>query len=173
MRQTSLIWLSPILFFLGCQTAKDQLIRQKNQCYTSKLNTLKEHRLYKDVRASFVDTFSIIQKSRLKQPLFEEKVDDALFFKADSLECLLIVVQRHYDSLGFGSARIYRGELFDRDWKFKRSILITFDGYNDKYSDNSFENISEVARYVVLTNGEVNVSGCDIDEYFWFEHMKE
>ena len=51
-------------------------------------------------------------------------------------------------------------------------MWLTFDGYDEKYSNNSFENISEVARYVVLTNGNVEISGCDIDEYYWFRYLK-
>lgn len=163
-----------MLVLTSCQTAKDHRIDQKNRCYRLKLNKLQDQILYKHVYKSFVDTFAIIQRMRNQKPLIEEKVDDAVFFKSDSLECLLLVLERHYkDSLSFGTARVYRGELFPTGWKFRASMWFSFDGYYAKYPNNSFENISEVARYAVLTNGKVDLSGCDIDEYFWFKHLKE
>jgi hypothetical protein len=153
---------------------KDHYIDQKNNCYALRLEKLKEQDVYNQVRTAFIDTFSIIEKKRTFKPILEEKIDEAVFFKNDTTECLLIVLQRHPETtLSFGSARIYSGRFFQTGWKFSESIWISFDGYHEKYSDNSFENISQVARYSVLTNGDVDVSGCDIDEYFWFEYMKD
>jgi len=153
--------------------AKDLYIDQKNVCYISKLDRLKGHSLYRQVHTSFIDTFFTIQQARPWEPLLDEKVDDAVFFNSDSTECLLIVLQRHPDERSFGTARVYRGQLFQSGWRFQPSMWLTFDGYYEKYSTNSFENISEVARYVVLTDGEVSISGCDIDEYYWFKYLKE
>ena len=164
-----------LLFVLAsCRMAEDRLLYQKNQCYKSKLDRLKEGALYHDVHKSFTDTFSTIQKVRNRKLLLDERVDDAIFFNADSSECLFIVLQRHPNiARSFGTARVYRGQLFQSGWRFQPSMWLTFDGYYEKYSTNSFENISEVARYVVLTDGEVSISGCDIDEYYWFKYLKE
>jgi hypothetical protein len=70
----------------------------------------------------------------------------------------------------FGSTRSYEGKLIDNKWQFKKSFWYTFDnGYFEKYPENSFENISKVARYAVLSAGNVSFSGCEIDEVYWFE----
>jgi hypothetical protein len=115
-----------------------------------------------------------MKKVEPENRLLKEKIDDAIFLKSDSTECLLIVLEQYSNvTLGLGSARVYKGQRLNDRWKFRKSIWISFAGYSDKYSDNSFENISQVARYSVLTNGDVDMSGCDIDEYFWFEYMKD
>src|SRR5918993_991291 len=153
-----------ILLLSNCQNSKDVLIYQKNACYDQSLDILKKRAIYKKIALTFADTFSVIQNQRERQPLFEEKVDDAIFFKRDTTECLLIVLQRHHDNnLGFGTARIYRGELFENGWTFQKSMWLSFgEGYYEKYRDNSFENISELARYSVLTHGDVKILGCEL-----------
>jgi hypothetical protein len=158
----------------NCQTSKDFLIFQKNVCYDESLEVLKKRTIYERTASSFADTFSMIQNQRERQPLFEKKIDEAIFFKKDSTECLLIVLQRHDDkNLSFGTARIYRGELFESVWKFKKSMWFSFEeGYFEKYAENSFENISKLARYAVLTNGNFKISGCELDDHYWFEYLQ-
>lgn len=165
-----------VLFFtlFNCKDARDKYVQIKNACYSENLDRLRSQSLYYQIHGSFVDTFAIMKKAQPENRLLKEKIDDAIFLKSDSTECLLIVLEQYSNAtLGLGSARVYKGQRLNDRWKFRKSIWISFAGYSDKYSDNSFENISEVARYSVLTNGEVNTSGCDIDEYFWFEYMKD
>src|SRR5688500_12455558 len=123
-----------LLFVLAsCRMAEDRLLYQKNQCYKSKLDRLKEGALYHDVHKSFTDTFSTIQKVRNRKLLLDERVDDAIFFNADSSECLFIVLQRHPNiARSFGTARVYRGQLFQSGWRFQPSMWLTFDGYYEK-----------------------------------------
>ena len=160
---------------VSCQTAEDELVRQKNKCYKDHFVAIKDKAFYNGVFKSFTDTFAIIKTGRLRPSLLEEKIDDAIFFKKDSLECILIVLERDDDKEGeFGSARSYRGQVIDGRWKFQKSMWFTYgNDYYEKYNKNSFENISELARYSVLTQGEVEINGCEIDEYFWFKYLKE
>ena len=148
------------------------MISNKNSCFEEKLVELKTRDVYKRIWTSFSDTLEIIQAS--SKTLLQEKADEAIFIKKDSLECLTLVLQRNNDSNGvFGSTRVWRGQLIKGQWKWSKSMWFTFDNdYFRKYEKNTFDNISKIARYAVLTNGEANLNGCDLDEYYWFTYMK-
>lgn len=169
-----LIMLSLSAIAVACRTAKDEVIRRKNNCYEEHLTRLKTAKVYEVIHSTFADTFAIMKAARPRPSLLEEKIDEAIFFSGDSTNCLLIVLERNDDeNIGFGSARIYNGYLHGNDWKFDKSMWFTFGhDYFKKYPENSFDNVSKVARYAVLTQGNVQLSGCDIDEYFWFVHLR-
>ena len=160
------------LFWSGCQPVKDKVISNKNNCYQKKLIALKNSysNRFNQIHKSFQSTYYEFKKS-----LLEEKIDDAIFFNTDSSECLLIVLERNKTGDGlFGSATIFRGTFTDRKWEFKQSISFDFGrDYFEKFPDNTFDNISQLARYSVLTEGKVDLEGCEIDEYYWFTYLKE
>ncbi|MCZ8023664.1 MAG: hypothetical protein ACK5FG_04555 [Chryseotalea sp.] len=160
-----------ISLLTSCNTT-DILIYSKNNCFERQLTDLKNRKIYKKTFASFLDTLKIVQST--SKTLLEEKADDGIFFKNDSLECLMLVLERENDvTRGFGSARVWRGQLIKGQWKWSKSMWVTFDNdYFKKYEKNTFDNISKVARYSVLTNGEAKLNGCYLDEYFWFTYMK-
>jgi len=87
---------------------------------------------------------------------------------------LLIVLQKTSYDLVFGSARLVRGTLQGKKWVFELSIVYNFGkSYYKLYPENSFENLSKLARYAVLTDGEVRKRGCEIDEDYWFIELKQ
>lgn len=92
-----------ISLLTSCNT-QDILIYSKNECFERQLTDLKNREVYKKTFASFLDTFKIVQST--SKTLLEEKADDGIFFKKDSLECLILVLERENDvTRGFGSAR--------------------------------------------------------------------
>ena len=88
---------------------------------------------------------------------------------------MLIVLQKSKPpNYVFGTARMVRGFQKDNKWQFDVSMDFYFEkDYFELFKENSFENISKLARYSVLTDGKVKKDGCDIDDYFWFEHLKD
>ncbi len=162
-------------FLLGC-TSNGQDNKTKMNCYSDKLKIIKEMALYKDVMVQFEDTFKIMSADKRYfgiPEVISNKIDDAIFFNASKTECLLIVLQKNNYGLVFGNARIVRGTLYKGKWLFKPSIDYAYSkDYFNKYSENSFENIAPLARYSVLTDGEVKKGGCDIDEHYWFTDLK-
>ena len=160
----------------NCQSSKSTVIFKKNECYFQKLANVRETSLYKMVHSQFADTFLVLKKDKryFGVPFVENKIDEAIFFNKDSSECILIVLQRNEDKLVFGSARMIRGQsINETTWKFAPSMHYSFaKDYFQLYKGNTFENISQLARYSVLTEGNVKRNGCDIDEYYWFVHMK-
>jgi hypothetical protein len=173
MRTLNLLLLTLLQF--GCTASKDAVIQIKNNCFDSKLEVLKQTNLYKHVHQSFADTFATIQASRARPSLLEEKIDDAVFFTADSSKCLLIVLERDDDKEGtFGNAWMFKGARSSDKWIFRESITTSFaNDYYHKYSTNTFENISRLARYSVLADGNVVLTGCEIDEHYWFVYWAE
>lgn len=161
-----------VLFFLISCNQKDVLITSKNSCFEEKLGELRKRDVYKRIWSSFTDTLKITQANSIT--LLHEKADGAIFLKNDTLECLALVLERDNDTNGlFGSARVWSGQLIKGKWKWSKSMWFTFgNDYYKKYDENTFENISKIARYSVLTNGEAKISGCDLDEYYWFTYMK-
>jgi hypothetical protein len=159
-----------ISLLTSCNT-NDILIYSKNECFERQLTDLKNREIYKKTFASFLDTLKIVQST--SKTLLEEKADDGIFFKKDSLECLILVLERENDvTRGFGSARVWQGQIINGQWRWSKSMWLTFDNdYFKKYKKNTFDNISKIARYSVLTNGEANLNGCDLDEYFWFTYL--
>ena len=175
MRTTALSLLVLTVLQFGCTESKDELIRRKNHCYDRKLELLKQSALYKSVHNEFADTFAILQASRKRPSLLDEKIDDAAFFSADSSKCLLIVLERSDDKQGsFGSACMFDGTRSDGKWSFEENTTTSFtNDFYHMYYTNTFENISRLARYGVLVDGDVKLSGCEIDEYYWFVYMAE
>jgi hypothetical protein len=163
-----------------CQTTnqKDKSISDKNKCYDLVLSSLKESNLYNEVMTAFNDTFPILKTVKNNfgaSEIVDTKVDEALFFKKDSSECMLIVLQKlkAHDFI-FGSARMVRGIKQDKAWKFKVSMTFDFDkDYFKLYEENNFENISKLARYSALTEGEIKSEGCEIDDDYWFVYLKK
>lgn len=161
----------------SCQSNFNK-IEEKNKCFDKKLNELKCRYIYQKVFSSFVDTFQYLknQKEYFGIPsVVENKIDDAVFFKKDSNECLLIVLRRTKDSKHtFGGARIIRGTKIDTQWVFKISLEYNFEkDFFEEYNENSFKNISKLARYGVLIAGNANKAGCEISDKYWFSDLKK
>ena len=138
-----------------------------------KLEKLKNTLLYDEVIREFADTFQVL-KSQTQYfgvpDRLENKVDDAVFFSKDSTDCLMIVLQRNNARLMFGNARMIHGHRQSHTWKFKVGLDFGFSrDYFELYKYNDFQKISLLARYAVLTDGNVtSIDGCEIDEHFWF-----
>jgi hypothetical protein len=141
------------------------------------LQSLKKLQLYNEIFLEFTDTFRVM---KTKKEYFgvasyvENRIDDAVFLKKDSNECLLIVLQRSIDtSYVFGSARVIWGMKENSNWRFKIGLEFNFEkDYFDSYKENSFENISLLARYQILTMGNGKLKACQIDESYWFDSLK-
>jgi hypothetical protein len=164
-------------FIFGCTSNGQDMKQAKMKCYGERLKEIREAPLYKEVMTQFSDTFKVMtgDKRYFGFPeAYRNKIDEAIFFNENKTECLLIVLQNNDYGLVFGSARIVRGTLYNRKWVFKVSIEYVYSkDYFNGYPENSFENISSLARYSVLTDGEVKKRGCDIDEDFWFLELKK
>ena len=163
------ILIATLILSSRCTKPKEMLISHKNECYEDKLNNLRTTTFYKQIQSSFADTFPVFQKDH--PSLLKKRVDEAVFLKRDSLQCLLVVLERDDNKEGsFGSARTYNGKLTDGKWIYKRNMWFVFShNYYKKYPENSFKNISQLARYSILTEGSFSVRGCELDEDFWFE----
>jgi len=171
---TNTIFLS---FIFGC-TSNEQVLRHaKNECYADSLKNLQNEPVYNEVMSQFVDTFKIMKSDKRyfgASPGFDNKVDEAIFFNKNKTECLLVVLQKSIYDLVFGQARMIRGVLQGKKWVFKTSTEYIFEkSYYKFYPENSFESISKLARYNVLTDGKVKKGGCEIDEHYWFVHLKQ
>ncbi len=138
---------------------------------------LKKTQLYNEVMSAFRDTFQILKtkKEYFGVPeVVTNQIDDAIFFKKDSSECMLLVLQKSSPDLVFATARTVRGFFKDNKWQFDVSMDFYYErDYFKLFKENSFENISKLARYSVLTDGNIKRKGCEIDDYFWFEHLKD
>jgi hypothetical protein len=100
------------------------------------------------------------------------KIDEAIFFNREKTACLLLVLQKIDTNIVFGQVRVISGRYFDGKWIFKLSMSYVYDrDYFKAYEGNNFEVISKLGRYSVLTDGEPTMTGCEIDEQYWFEHM--
>jgi hypothetical protein len=162
----------------SCQPNKDNGITEKNKCYEIKLKMLRSNVLYNQVHSQFKDTFELLKMDKKHFGIadyVENKIDDAIFFNKDNSECMLIVLEKMADTLIFGSARMIRGKAgYDGKWTFTLSMAYNFvNDYFDLYKENNFENIAKLARYSVLTEGKAKKGGCEIDEHYWFELMKQ
>lgn len=149
----------------------------KMNCYTDRLKEIKDVPSYKDVMTQFADTFKIMKGDKRNfgaVDVVSTKIDEAIFFNKDMTECLLIVLRKNEYGLVFGNARVVDGKLYGNKWIFELSIDYTFSkDYFGRYPENSFKNISPLARYSVLTDGEVEKEGCEIDENYWFTELKK
>lgn len=150
-------------------------IKNKNICFDIKLEALRFQSIYRDVMSQFVDTFEVLEtRNRIfGQPnVVSNKVDGSVFFNSKKNECLLLVLQKFTNKLLFGQVRLIRGRYVNGKWIFKPSMVYTFDPDILKdYEENSFEVISKLGRYSVLTAGETIKDGCEIDEEYWFKLM--
>ena len=127
---------------------------------------------------AFNDTFPILKANKKYFGVPEKvnnQVDEASFFKKDSSECMLIILQKlEPHDIIFGSARMVRGIRQDKKWKFEVSMTFNFEkDYFTFYKENNFGNISKLARYSVLTEGDINKEGCEIDDDYWFVYLKK
>jgi hypothetical protein len=171
--------LSLLISTSSCQTTnpKDKIIFDKNKCYDEKLMLLKKTELYNELMSAFRDTFPILKtkKEYFGVPeVVTNQIDDAVFFKKDSSECMLLVLQKSgHPELIFATARTVRGFLKDNKWQFDVSMNFYFEkDYFELFKVNSFENISKLARYNVLTDGDIKRKGCEIDDEYWFVQLK-
>src|SRR5687767_6155857 len=114
MTRTTLIVVTVLL--ISCNT-KDIIIHNKNSCFEKQLVDLKTREIYKKALLSFADTLRIVQST--SKTLLEERADEAIFFKKDSLGCLTLVLERSDNRNGvFGSARVWRGQLVNGQWEW-------------------------------------------------------
>lgn len=169
-----IVFLSSIL---GCASNGQDMREVKMNCYTDKLLEIKELSLYKEVMIQFADTFKVMKNDKRYfgvPEVVNNKIDEAVFFNENRTECLLIVLQRDIYDLVFATARIIRGIFQDGKWIFKPSMSYSYSkDFIRLYPENSFGNISKLARYSVLTDGDVKKKGCEIDEHYWFVHLKQ
>jgi hypothetical protein len=173
LSMTKTTFLSIIFLSVTSCHLKDRVIANKNDCFETEFADLQGKEVYKKAISSFMDTLRVVQAT--SKSLLEERADEGVFFKQDSLECLTLVLQRSKGKNGgFGSARVWRGQLINGRWTWSKSMWFTFSsGYFQKYDDNSFNNISKIARYSVLTSGDTKWNGCALDDYYWFTYMKD
>jgi len=170
--------LAIAIFFgsmIGCTSKKD-IIKNKNICYAANLKELKGSSIYGEAMSQFVDTFQVMKNDTpyFGIPEVEKKVDEAIFFNKTKTECLLLVLKKNNFNLVFGKARVIRGELRGNQWFFKVSTEYVYsNSYYGLYNENNFENISTLARYSILIEGDARKKGCEIDENYWFVLMKK
>jgi hypothetical protein len=162
----------------GCQPEKKIIISEKNNCFASKLSSIKPGSTYKKVMSEFMTEFETMKNQKEYFGItgyVENKIDDAVFFNKNADQCLIVVLQKSSDTIGFGGARVVNGYLSStNNWSFSPSIDFSFDkDYFKLFAENNFDNISQLARYSVLTEGKVKRSGCEIDEYYWFTYLKK
>src|SRR5687768_17427540 len=116
----------------SCQTtnSKDKIIFDKNKCYDEKLMFLKKTKIYNEVMMTFRDTFRVLKtrKEYFGVPeVVTTQIDNAIFFKKDSSECMLIVLQKSTPDIAFGTARTIRGFLKEKSWYFDISMDFYFE----------------------------------------------
>lgn len=123
------------------------------------------------------DTFPILKTKKEYFGIPEvvtNQIDDAVFFKRDSSECMLIILQKQSPDFVFGTARMIRGTFKENQWQFSISLDYYFEkDYFVLFKENTFENISKLARYSVLTDGGIKNKGCEINDEYWFIHLKK
>lgn len=162
-----------IYLCLSCQS-KEGTIDEKNECYQRKMNLSSTSKIYRKAFTAFSDTVIYIQKNKnfFNENYEDLKIDDALFFKGDSLQCLAVVLSRNKNNdLVFGHARTFFGKVDGNNWKFKIGLQLSFDAdYFKLYSTNNFDNLSKLVRHHILTYGH-KPKGCGIDESYWFEDL--
>ena len=174
----SIIYLRFLFFcmpFISCVQSKGDKIEKINRCYNKKLESLQSQPVYKDVYKQFVDSFVLMMANNRILQFSDNKIDKALFINSDSNKCVLLILQKSPgDNNYFGLGRAVSG-YFDNNgkWHFEldREYMFGSDWY-DLYKENTFENISKLARYYILSAGTHHNNGCEIDERFWFENKR-
>jgi hypothetical protein len=158
---------------LGCTSNGQDMRRQvKLNCYADTLKNMQNESLYKEVMSQFVDTFKIMKNDKRYfgvPEVVSNKIDEAIFFNKNKTECLLIALQRSSSDFMFATARIIQGTLQGEKWVFEASMTFSYSkDFINLYPENSFENISKLARYSVLKAGNTKKGGCEIDDNYWF-----
>lgn len=127
--------------------------------------------------SAFRDTFQVLktEKEYFGAPeTMTNQIDDAIFFKRDSTECILLVLQRTSYDLVFATVRTVRGYLKENKWYFKVSMDYYFEkSYFEVFRDNNFNNISKLGRYGVLSEGVIKRNKCELDDEYWFVQLKK
>jgi hypothetical protein len=164
-----------ILLCINCQS-EDTNRFEKTLCFEKKNKLFQKHELYISIQKAFLDTFNTSLKKThyFNSSQTINKLDDAVFLKSDSTECLMIVLQKDVSSPLFGKSRIIHGFLDSLCWKFEVSMEILFSkDFFEPFPENDFQTLSRLARYNVLSKGHPKKGGCGIDEVFWFDEMKD
>jgi hypothetical protein len=157
---------------------KDRVIQLKNSCYRNELRTLMQTPLYITCHEHFRNYIDSIKPATklFSEKYMEVKIDDVMFLKADSTECLLFLLLRDRETTeySFGSARTFYGKKNGNTWSFAPGMTFSFDpDYLEMYADNGFSNISELGVHSVLTSGNPPILGCNLDDHFWFVELRE
>ena len=162
-------------FIVGCTSNNHNTKQIKINCYDEKLRKLQFEPMYREVMSQFEDTFKIMKRDKRNfgaSEVVSTKIDEAIFFNQNRTECLVIVLEKNDYGLVFGNAQIMQGRYNNNKWYFEPSIDYTYSkDYFEKYHENSFTNISKLARLSVLTDGEVEKDGCAIDDNYWFVEL--
>jgi hypothetical protein len=150
-----------------------KIIFYKNHCYDKKLELLKKTQLYDEVMSAFRDTFQVLKTKKeyfgVREDVVTNQIDEAIFFKRDSSECMLLVLQKLASDRNFAKARTVRGYHKENKWHFEVSMVFIFEkDYFELFKENSFENISKAGRHSILTIIHERRRGCKIDDKFWF-----
>ena len=161
----------------SCKYSKKQNAYTKIECLDEKIKSLQADYLYQKVVLQFKDTFDILKQNKENfgvSTYIESKLDDAIFFNKDSSECFLIVLLRTLNTeYMFGSARIIYGSRIKDNWLFSVGQQYHYEiSYFKTYKQNSFDNISLLARHSVLNEGSSRNNDCEIDEKYFFEYLK-
>jgi hypothetical protein len=173
MRYTIQLFFLLAIFLSSCLHGKKEIIFKKNDCYSKKLERLATDTLYLSVYSQFVDSFESLKKSEKILQFRENKIDHAIFFNKNRDKCILLILQKSSDTILFGYGRAVEGIRVNKGWQFSLSREYIFDkDYLKLFNDNSFDNISMIARYCILIDGKVEKRGCEIDDYYWFEYGK-
>ena len=165
------------LLFCACSNVRKNQVMSKTFCYSQELQKIIQLPEYNSVRASIIDTFEILKKDiqNFGSPVyFDCKLDQAAFFNSNLDKCILLVSIRDKTERNvFGSTRILRGEKSENGWDFSVGLTIRHDkNYFDVFPSNDFSSIEKLGRYVVLTNGNPQLTGCQLDESYWFKRVK-
>ena len=170
--QKLFIFLALIFCFEACNNKGDKIV-YINQCYNKSLKELKKSKVYQRVISNFEDTFKVMVMDirNFGDPRYvENKLDEFVFFNADKSMCLVLVLQKMKTSVSFGKCRVVYGFKNKTDkWSFdiRREILLD-KSYFELYSENTFENISKLARYNIWIQGSTTEANCNINEKYWF-----
>jgi hypothetical protein len=105
----------------------------------------------------FNDTFKVMRNDKKYfgiPEIISNKIDSTVFLGKDRTKCLLVVLMRDSLDFVFGLARIVTGVLQNNKWTFSTNMEYSYSkSYYTRYNENSFNNLSELARYSVLTTG--------------------
>ena len=158
---------------MSCKFQSQDVIKSKNECYSEKFALLRSDSVYMSIMTQFNDTFKVMRNNKMDfgvPEIVSNKIDSAIFLSKKMTKCLLIVLQKDSLDFVFGTARIIKGILQHNKWTFSTNMEYSYSkSYYNLYTENSFENISKLARYSVLTTGVFQEKGCEFDEKYWFK----